>query len=110
MSGGLWFYFWDPAAWVPAPPPPVVATMQGSIVTVDPRFMTVKNWTALTGSMLRRYGFVPQLMEDEAWRAWGETVIEIPAIAALTPPVPKRFVDWRDFAYSLNYSIANAGL
>lgn len=72
------------------------------MLVVDPRGMTVENWTALSAFYLAPYGTLPKLTDPDLWRDWAAVVINFPAIAGLNPPNPAGFDDWIDWAPRFN--------
>ena len=70
--------------------------------TIDPRFIDVMHWTAMTSTVLAPYGTVPILPGPEQWTRWASIILTIPALAALNPPRPERFADWREWASQFN--------
>ena len=65
---------------------------------IDPRGMSVVQWTDAASVTLASLGPIPALYEEEDWPLWAETVMTIPEIAIYSPPDPRRFNSWRDWA------------
>jgi hypothetical protein len=64
---------------------------------IDPRHLTLKQWTDAVSLTLSTAAPVPRLMGED-WQSWAAGVISIPSIATASPPVPKGFHDWRSWA------------
>jgi hypothetical protein len=78
-------------------------------ITVDPRMMDAREWTARTTPLLAPFGTIPLLLDPERWREWGAYVIALPAVAAVSAPRPERFASWSDWARALNVSLRLLG-
>lgn len=70
--------------------------------TVDVRFMEVVDWTGRQTVLLAPYGTPPILRDPGAWKDWARVVIGFPAVAALNPPRPEIFEDWRSWGRAFN--------
>lgn len=77
----------------------------GGVLTIDPRFMDVINWTAQTSTVLAPYGVVPKLLNVGQWREWASFTTSMPAVAALNPPRPEGFAAWDDWAQQFNVAV-----
>lgn len=77
------------------------------MLTIDPRFMSVIDWTAKMGFALGSYGVVPKLLSADDWRGWANYIINLPDIAALDPPRPEPFTAWERWAERFNQSISS---
>jgi hypothetical protein len=65
---------------------------------IGPRHLTAVQWANGVALTLSTYGVIPKLASEESWKAWAETMLMIPVIAAFTPPDPRPFTFWRDWA------------
>lgn len=65
---------------------------------IDPRGMSVLDWTAQMAINLDPYGFTGVLDNPLAWKVWARNVVEFPAISLANPPDPDDFTDWREWA------------
>lgn len=73
-----------------------------SLRTIDPRDMNAMEWTAATTLNLERFGSVPQLFRDDAWRDWVVAVIGLTTISGVVLPDPYDFPDWTSWALRFN--------
>lgn len=69
---------------------------------IDPRDMTVQEWTAAVTLDLEQFGSVPQLLDATRWHDWAATVVGTSAISGVVLPDPYSFVDWSDWAMRFN--------
>ena len=74
--------------------------------TIDPRFCTLRDWTdAMMFPLLDKVkapilgGDVPRLDNLDAWEEWAMTVIQSPNISKYSPPDPRLFTNWQDWAF-----------
>lgn len=65
---------------------------------IDPRGMTVLDWTDSMAPVLDRYGVTARLDDPTQWREWGRLICDIPAVRAQAPPEPEMFDDWMMWA------------
>jgi hypothetical protein len=64
---------------------------------IDPRFMTVHQWTDAVSLTLSTRAQTTTLIGDD-WQQWAYNLISAPAIANFAPPNPGVFTDWRLWA------------
>ena len=76
------------------------------MITIDPRYLNAPTWASKTTGALLPYGVIPILLDENKWRQWADYVILIPDIAALGPPRPEIFSDWRLWALAFNQTLA----
>lgn len=74
-------------------------------MSIDPRFLSVIEWSEFTTPLLVTRAAVPRLLDPEKWREWALTVLQSPKIAQYNPPDPRIFTDWRDWAYRFNQAV-----
>jgi hypothetical protein len=74
-------------------------------MTIDPRGLTVVEWTDYTGSSLDGYGSIPRLDNPERWQDWAATVLGLGQISVINPPDPYEFDDWVLWATRFNQAI-----
>lgn len=81
-----------------------------TIVTdlVDPRGMNVVDWTDSMTFPLIDSVRPPKLEDPKAWKNWALEVIQAPNIAALNPPDPRFYEDWREWAVRFNETISQS--
>ena len=71
-------------------------------MNVDPRGLTVQEWTAFSTPSLSRLTHVPVLHAEKDWWRWAMTIIQAPRVSAHSPPDPRYFKDWREWAFRFN--------
>lgn len=69
-----------------------------SINTIDPSYMSVREWTDFMVPNLEQYGNLGRLSRDDEWRAWGAQLLNLPGISGSIVPDPYQFDDWRTWA------------
>lgn len=74
--------------------------------TIDPRFMTVQEWTDSMNFPLVDKVKAPRLDDPTAWKDWAYQVIQSPSISKLNPPDPRLFDDWREWAFRFNQALS----
>lgn len=67
--------------------------------------MSFESWSAMMVQLLSLYGNIPDLRDEASWQDWGTSIVGLPEIAALLPPNPRGFSDWRAWAHELNRSL-----
>jgi hypothetical protein len=65
---------------------------------IDPRHLTVHEWTDAVNLLLATQAPTPKLADAAGWQQWAETLIQTPSVALFTPPDPKGYADWRQWA------------
>lgn len=65
---------------------------------LDPRHMTVTEWTQRMTPQLFAFGNVPVLRAEGQWREWADAINTLPTIAKIVPPSPHAFRHWSDWA------------
>ena len=72
--------------------------------------MTAKHWTAQTTLLIARYGTIPILFDDDAWKNWAAYVCSLPAMESVNVPRPEIFKDWQGWAIAFNQQARNLGI
>lgn len=74
------------------------------MIQLDPRYMDAKHWfdQRTQDLTLAGYSGIPILKDADHWIDWARTVIQLPKIAALSPPLPDHFQNWQDWAQRFN--------
>ena len=72
---------------------------------IDPRHLSVLEWTAQVTPGLSAYGPIPRLTDETRWPLWAALVIALPGLSALHPPRPEGFQTWQTWAFAFNQSI-----
>lgn len=73
---------------------------------IDPRDMSVIQWTDFMAQQLIGFSQPPRLDDSGEWHMWALVVCQSPRIAALNPPNPLEFTDWRQWAQRFNQTVA----
>ena len=74
-------------------------------MNIDPRYMTVLEWTAQSTQALSKLASIPILLDARGWKFWALNVLQSPKVAAHSPPDPSYFTDWRDWAIRFNQAV-----
>ena len=74
-------------------------------MNIDPRMMTVTEWTDFMAPLLEPFGRMPRLDNPEFWKEWALTLIQRPAIQHFCPPDPRYFEDWEEWAFRFNQAV-----
>ena len=74
-------------------------------MNIDPRGMTVMQWTDAMTLELTGRSIPPRLDSPRTWQAWALVVSQSPRIATSNPPNPLEFDDWRDWAQRFNQTV-----
>lgn len=74
-------------------------------MNIDPRGMSVIEWTAQTTLTLARLTTVPRLLDPKSWKFWAFNVVQAPKVAVHSPPDPSYFDDWREWAIRFNQMV-----
>lgn len=77
---------------------------------VDPRYLTIEHWSALTAASLKPFGDVPSQTDERNWKTWASTVKNLPVLAPRQVPGTYGFSSWQDWAYRLNEALRTIGL
>lgn len=75
---------------------------------IDPRGMTVTQWTDFMAQNLTGYSQPPRLDDPGEWHMWALIVSQSPRIATFNPPNPLEFTDWRQWAERFNQTVTLA--
>jgi hypothetical protein len=74
-------------------------------VIIDPRGLTVIEWTDYMADELVGFSLPPRLDDPEQWRMWALIVSQSPAVAAFNPPNPLQYLDWSEWAERFNQTV-----
>lgn len=69
---------------------------------INPFGTDVVDWASQTSTDLLQYGIIGSISRPDEWVQWANNVIALPGIAALNPPDPDFFADWREWAVLFN--------
>jgi hypothetical protein len=72
---------------------------------IDPRGLTVTQWTDFMTLNLIGYSQPPRLDDPEEWQMWALLVVQSPRIASFNPPNPLEFRDWLQWAERFNQTV-----
>lgn len=72
---------------------------------IDPRGMTVTDWCDTVTHTLRQYGPIPVLLTAESWPRWAVEVLQIPQVFKYSPPDPRGFDSWQEWAFRFNQAV-----
>lgn len=64
---------------------------------IDPRYLSLPQWVDAVNLSLATYGPATVLQSDD-WVLWAHNVLSLPKISAFSPPDPRGFSDWREWA------------
>lgn len=71
-------------------------------MNIDPRHMTVIEWADQMTPLLARLGSVPRLDNPDAWHSWAQNLVALARVARRTPPDPRTFSNWEEWAFRFN--------
>jgi hypothetical protein len=74
-------------------------------VIIDPRGLTVIEWTDYMTDELVGFTTAPRLDVAEQWRMWALAVCQSPNLAAFSPPNPLQYEDWQEWAERFNQAV-----
>lgn len=74
-------------------------------MNIDPRQLTITQWTDAMALQLSGYSAPPRLDAPEWWQGWALVVNQSPRIASFNPPSPYGFGDWREWAMRFNQAV-----
>lgn len=74
-------------------------------MTLDPRGLSVVEWTERVNPFLYRYGPIPLLKEPSKWQNWAAAVIMLPGVSKFGPPNPYQFPDWMEWVDAFNRTV-----
>ena len=69
---------------------------------IDPKGLTVTEWTDYVGSDLWEFGQVPKLLDPKNWQDWGASVLGMTSISGINLPNPYNFTNWQEWAMRFN--------
>lgn len=72
-----------------------------SVYTINPAFLTVRQWCDFMTPNLEKFGNLGRLSDDEKWQQWGAELLNFPALHGSIVPDPYQFTDWRAWAARL---------
>ncbi len=69
-----------------------------SVDTVNPAYMTVRDWADAMVQNLEQFGNLGRLDDEAQWKNWGAQLLNLPGISGSIIPDPYQFDDWRTWA------------
>jgi hypothetical protein len=72
---------------------------------IDPRGLSVIEWTDFMADELSGFSTAPRLVSPEDWQGWALAVCQSPRIAAFNPPNPTVFASWLEWAERFNSAV-----
>lgn len=73
---------------------------------IDPRFLTVQEWTDSMTFSLSNESDLPRLDDPKAWKEWAMNVLQDSLVSQMNPPDPRFFDDWREWALRFNQALS----
>jgi len=64
---------------------------------IDPRHLTLHEWVDAVSLALATEG-PTTVLKGTDWVQWAHNAISLPKISAFSPPDPRGFKDWREWA------------
>lgn len=64
---------------------------------IDPRHLSLPQWVDAVNLALATEGPTTVLKGDD-WAHWAYNAISLPKLSAFSPPDPRGFTDWREWA------------
>lgn len=74
-------------------------------MNIDPRGLTVTQWTDAMTLQLTGMSQPPRLDSPTVWQQWALVVSQSPHIALFNPPNPLQYRDWREWAERFNQTV-----
>ena len=78
-------------------------------MNIDPRGMTVIEWTDRMWIMLDKVTLVERLDNPDEWQDWAEGLSDSPSLEGQNIPDPYAFDDWREWAMRYNQVVELPG-
>lgn len=69
---------------------------------IDPRGMSVIEWTDRVNGLLSPYGATPRLDDLDEWKEWAYGILRVPNIADWGIPSPLYYTSWVAWADDFN--------
>lgn len=69
---------------------------------INPQGLTATQWADAVQLECARFGTVSTLIDPADWRAWAQSINNLPGIAGQTPPDPYQCDEWFDYAERFN--------
>ncbi len=76
---------------------------------IDPRGLTVTDWTDSMVYTLERYGTISRLDDPANWQNWALGVVAFFAVGKQNPPNPLYYEDWQEWAFAFTRAVQLSG-
>jgi len=76
---------------------------------IDPRGMTVTDWTDSMVYSLEKYGTMSRLDDPEKWQLWALGVVSFFDVGKQNPPNPMDYTDWLEWAFAFTRAVTLPG-
>jgi hypothetical protein len=76
---------------------------------IDPRGLTVTDWTDSMVYTLERYGTVSRLDDPKNWQNWALGVVAFFEVGKQNPPNPLQYDDWQEWAFAFTRAVQLSG-
>lgn len=74
-------------------------------MNIDPRGLTVIEWTDYMAPLLAPFGPIGRLDVPERWREWALSLVGLSGLSKYDVPNPLGFDDWREWAFRFNQAV-----
>ncbi len=78
-------------------------------MNIDPRGMTVIDWTDNMGFVLDKMVIPERLDDPTKWRGWATNILDTPSFEGQNAPDPYQFDDWMEWAMRFNQVVELPG-
>jgi hypothetical protein len=72
---------------------------------IDPRGLSVIEWTDFMTDELSGFSTPPRLDDPQQWQGWALVVCQSPRIARFNPPNPYQYANWLEWAERFNQTV-----
>ena len=72
---------------------------------IDPRGMTVTDWTDSMVYNLEQYGTVGRLDDPDRWQNWALGVVALFKVGEQNPPNPYNYDNWQEWAFAFTRAV-----
>jgi hypothetical protein len=72
---------------------------------IDPRTMTVTDWTDSMSYSLEQYGTISKLQNPADWQGWALGVVSFFEVGKQNPPNPLNYDDWQEWAFAFTRAV-----
>lgn len=79
------------------------------MTVLDPRYMTVIEWTDRMAQLLDPMVIPERLLEPSLWREWATNILDTPNFEGQNAPNPYQFDDWEEWAMRFNQVVELPG-